>query len=145
MKVEIQQNLFKIVNLLDGSNEKQEVVKNLLSSLIESGKIDACSLFVHLHNLELESGLKPILEIIGLCMMMPKVFNLHVLTAALDKMLNQPQIPTLYMRTLLQSMGAFKLDRKLVNSFLLRLIQKQVWREAKLWEGFKRCCFVSLF
>lgn len=49
-------------------------------------------------------------------------------------------LPTLLMRTVIQSLALYPRLIGFVMNILQRLISKQVWRQPKVWEGFIKCC-----
>ena len=53
----------------------------------------------------------------------------------------QNPLPTLLMRTVIQTLGHYpRLISFVMNNILQRLILKQVWNQKKVWEGFIKCC-----
>ena len=49
-------------------------------------------------------------------------------------------LPTLLMRTVIQSLSLYPRLSGFVMNILQRLILKQVWKQPKVWEGFVKCC-----
>lgn len=49
-------------------------------------------------------------------------------------------LPTLLMRTVIQSLALYPRLSGFVMNILQRLILKQVWKQPKVWEGFVKCC-----
>lgn len=49
-------------------------------------------------------------------------------------------LPTLLMRTVIQSLTLYPRLTGFVMNILQRLILKQVWRQKIVWEGFIKCC-----
>lgn len=49
-------------------------------------------------------------------------------------------LPTLLMRTVIQSMTTYPCLIAFIMNILQRLIQKKVWHQKKQWEGFIKCC-----
>jgi len=49
-------------------------------------------------------------------------------------------LPTLFMRTVIQSLGMCPRLVGFVMNILAKLITKQVWRQPKVWQGFVKCC-----
>ncbi|KAF9916578.1 hypothetical protein BX616_003394 [Lobosporangium transversale] len=58
----------------------------------------------------------------------------------LQQLLEQPTIPSLFMRTVIQAITLYKNLVGFVNSMILaKLIPKKVWSRKVLWKGFVRC------
>lgn len=49
-------------------------------------------------------------------------------------------LPTLLMRTVIQSLTTFPRLISFIMNILQRLIQKKVWHQKTQWEGFVKCC-----
>lgn len=49
-------------------------------------------------------------------------------------------LPTLLMRTVIQSLSLYPRLSGFIMNILQRLIVKQVWKHPKVWEGFVKCC-----
>jgi symplekin len=61
----------------------------------------------------------------------------------LQQLLDQPQIPSVFMRTVIQAITLYKNLVGFVNSMILaRLVSKKVWTRPVLWKGFIRCAKV---
>lgn len=61
----------------------------------------------------------------------------------LQQLLDQPQIPSVFMRTVIQAITLYKNLVGFVNSMILaRLVTKKVWTRPVLWKGFIRCAKV---
>ncbi|CAH1966095.1 unnamed protein product [Acanthoscelides obtectus] len=54
--------------------------------------------------------------------------------------MDQPTIPTLLMRTVIQALGSYPRLSGFVMNILQRLILKKVWSQKVVWEGFIKCC-----
>jgi len=52
--------------------------------------------------------------------------------------------PLLFMRTVIQTLKLHPKLQTFVMNILNRLIDKEVWNHTKLWEGFLRCCQMSM-
>ncbi len=79
----------------------------------------------------------------GLCFTLKDIYTREVIAAVLQQLVDQTQLPTLLMRTVLQSISLYKDLHGFVNSILIRLIHKKIWTLPKLWEGFIRCCTMT--
>ena len=110
--------------------------------------LSAVDLVIALHNVELEKKEKQkrdalvgsVRKAIDLCFSMKQIFTTQVLTIALQQLLDQPEIPLLLMRTIIQVLKYYpKLIEFVINS-LQKLILKQVWKHNIIWDGFIKCC-----
>ena len=55
----------------------------------------------------------------------------------LSTLTDQPgHLPRLFMRSVLESLKAHPPLSSYINALLLRLVTKQIWKDAKLWEGY---------
>lgn len=71
---------------------------------------------------------------------MSEVFRSEVLAAVMQQIVDEPVLPTLFMRTVIQAVTTYKSLVGFVSTTLLsRLITKKVWMNPALWEGFSRC------
>ncbi|KAJ2998304.1 hypothetical protein HDV02_004618 [Globomyces sp. JEL0801] len=145
-------NLGKLVDSLDESEAQAAIVKSVFVSLVEvpvsenmeetaKALLTPAELLVKLHNLEDSVGLKKVLEACNICFSEPLIYKEDALGTVLNQLSNQIKLPTLFMRTVLQSISAFKGFG--VNSILTRLITKQIWTNPQLWNGFIRCCTIT--
>ncbi len=72
-------------------------------------------------------------------------YNLETIGASISVMLDFVKIPTLFMRTVLQVHGLYEGMRGFIAKNVLgKLVQKKVWTNQQLWEGFIRCCIVRI-
>jgi symplekin len=71
---------------------------------------------------------------------MTDVFRAEVLAAVMQQIVDEPVLPTLFLRTVIQAVKTYKSLVGFVSTTLLsRLITKKIWQNAPLWEGFIRC------
>ena len=97
-------------------------------------------LLVLLHVKEKEIGVKAALQAIQLCFSMGEVFRSDVLMSALNRLVDEPQVPMLFMRTAIMATKSFRnLASYVSTSLLSRLVAKEIWREPRLWDGFALC------
>uniref|UniRef100_A0A183SZ61 Symplekin_C domain-containing protein n=1 Tax=Schistocephalus solidus TaxID=70667 RepID=A0A183SZ61_SCHSO len=74
------------------------------------------------------------------CFSERRLFTQERLSAAIGQLLDQPVLPTLFLRTVMQALALYPRLAGYVINVLFRLIRKQVWKSAALWDGFIRCC-----
>ncbi|XP_018645935.1 LOW QUALITY PROTEIN: symplekin, putative [Schistosoma mansoni] len=117
-------------------NEK--VVKEVLTRLLH-----AFCLFVRLYlgkSTKPYVNLQSILHACRVCFAERRLFTQERLSVAIGQLLEQPVLPTLFMRTVMQALALHPRLAGYVINVLVRLIRKQVWKSEKLWDGFIRCC-----
>ncbi|KAK9765013.1 hypothetical protein K7432_006996 [Basidiobolus ranarum] len=140
-----------IICLLNNTEGERKVVKEVMLKLISTSEEEATNnsgrsqispseLLVALHNMEETIGLKRAVEATQICFSLPEIFTSEVLAVVLQQLVDQPKIPTLFMRTVMQSVSLHKNLTGFINSLLSRLITKKIWNSPKLWDGFIRCC-----
>ena len=159
-KKEILQELPQVVALLDGTEEKKELVQSVFIKLIESKTIGGedtaeqtiqpcilspVDLMVALHTMEETISLKKSVEATSICFSLSDIYTQEILVVILQQLVELPTLPTLFMRTVIQSVTLYQDLAGFVNSILTLLITKQVWKHPKLWDGFIRCCTVFFF
>lgn len=77
---------------------------------------------------------------IGLCFAEKHIYTAEVLAVVMQLLMEQNPLPTLLMRTVIQSLSLHPRLLGFVMNILQRLILKQVWNQKKVWEGFIKCC-----
>ncbi|RTG86577.1 symplekin [Schistosoma bovis] len=85
-------------------------------------------------------NLQSILHACRVCFAERRLFTQERLSVAIGQLLEQPVLPTLFMRTVMQALALHPRLAGYVINVLVRLIRKQVWKSEKLWDGFIRCC-----
>lgn len=78
----------------------------------------------------------------SLCFNEKNIYTQEVLAVVIQKLMEQTPLPTLLMRTVIQSLAMYPRLSGFVMNILQRLIVKQVWKQPKVWEGFVKCCEV---
>lgn len=125
------------------------VVKEVFSRLLAIGKhsdqqvlpITATELMVALHTIDITKvELKFVVKATSLCLTEKDCYTQDVLAAVLQQLVELSPVPTLLMRTVLQSLTLYPRMSGFVSSLLQRLIPKQVWRQKVVWDGFLKCC-----
>ncbi|TFK32777.1 Symplekin tight junction protein C terminal-domain-containing protein [Crucibulum laeve] len=160
-KADIMRHLPRIVSMLNGQPEQKNVVRSVFSSIVttppqtfgsvtsnqprdrQSGLLNPADLMVLLHKSEKEIGLKSAIEAIGICFSMTDVFRSEVLAVVMQQIMDEPVLPVLFLRTVIQAVTTYKSLVRFVSTTLLsRLITKKIWTNPPLWEGFIRCAKV---
>ncbi|KAF8273075.1 Symplekin tight junction protein C terminal-domain-containing protein [Lactarius quietus] len=157
-KPDIMKHLPRIVSILNGTQETKELVRSVFGAVVttppqtfgsvtsnlprvrQSELLTPAELMVLLHDTEKEIGIKSAIEAIGICFSMTDVFRSEILAVVMQQILDEPVLPTLFMRTVIQAVKTYKSLTGFVSTTLLsRLITKKIWTTPLLWEGFIRC------
>ncbi|KAF8636400.1 hypothetical protein AX17_003582 [Amanita inopinata Kibby_2008] len=160
-KPDIMRYLPRIVSILNGTQESKSLVRSVFSSVISTtpqmlGTVSSnqprvrqnellapWELMVLLHDAEKEIGLKSAIEAIGICFSMTDVFRSEIFAIVMQQIMDEPVLPVLFLRTVIQAVTTYKSLVGFVSTTLLsRLITKKIWTNPPLWEGFIRCAKV---
>ncbi|KAI0057230.1 hypothetical protein BV25DRAFT_1831381 [Artomyces pyxidatus] len=160
-KADIIRHLPRIVSILNGTPEPKALVKSVFGSIVttpaqtfgsvtsnmprvrQSELLTPAELMVLLHDTEKEIGRKPAMEAIGICFSMTDVYRSEILGVVMQQIVDEPVIPTLFLRTVIQAVKTYKTLVGFVSTTLLsRLITKKIWMDPLLWEGFIHCARV---
>lgn len=76
----------------------------------------------------------------SMCFAEKQAYTQEVLAVVMQHLMEQNPLPTLLMRTVIQSLSLYPRLIGFVMNILQRLIMKQVWKQKKVWEGFIKCC-----
>ena len=68
------------------------------------------------------------------------VFKQDVLAVVLQQLVDIKPLPSLIMRTVIQTLRNFPVLVPFIISILQRLILKQIWNDDVLFEGLVKCC-----
>ncbi|KAE9600841.1 hypothetical protein Lal_00011244 [Lupinus albus] len=83
--------------------------------------------------------LKKVTDACNVCFEQRQTFTQEVLAKVLNQLVEQIPLPLLFMRTVLQAIGAFPTLVDFIMGILSRLVTKQIWKYPKLWVGFLKC------
>ncbi|KAF8552401.1 hypothetical protein OG21DRAFT_1486223 [Imleria badia] len=161
LQADIMRHLPRIVSILNGQQEPKNLVRSVFSSVVttppqtfgsvtsnlprvrQSELLTPAELMVLLHESEKEIGLKSAIEAIGICFSMTDVFRSEILAVVMQQIVDEPVLPVLFLRTVIQAVTTYKSLVAFVSTTLLsRLITKKIWQNPHLWEGFIRCAKV---
>ncbi|KAL1941146.1 hypothetical protein VTO73DRAFT_7358 [Trametes versicolor] len=156
-KADILRHLPRIVSILNGTQEPKNLVRSVFSSIVTTppetfGKVTSnlprvrqselltpAELMVLLHQSEKEIGLKSAIEAIGICFSMTEIYRSEILAVVMNQLVDEPNLPTLFLRTVIQAVTTYRSLVGFVSTTLLsRLITKKIWTNPPLWEGFIR-------
>ncbi|KAF5374859.1 hypothetical protein D9758_000263 [Tetrapyrgos nigripes] len=160
-KPDIMRHLPRIVSILNGQPEPKNLVRSVFNSVVaippqtfgsvtsnlprvrQSELLTPAELMVLLHESEKDIGLKSAIEAIGICFSMTDVFRSEILAVVMQQIMDEPVLPVLFLRTVIQAVTTYKSLVKFVSTTLFsRLITKKIWTNPPLWEGFIRCAKV---
>ena len=106
------------------------VVKEVFNRLLgcgENGPLNPADLLVALHNIDpTKCDVKTIIKTTSLCFAEKSVYTQDVLALVLQQLMEQTPLPTLLMRTVIQSLTLYPRLLGFVMNILQRLITKQV-------------------
>ncbi|KAJ7245107.1 Symplekin tight junction protein C terminal-domain-containing protein [Mycena haematopus] len=160
-KPDIIRHLPKIVSILNGEAENKNLVRSVFGSIVttppqtfgsvtsnlprvrQSELLTPAELMVLLHDAEKEIGLQSAKEAITVCFQMTDVFRSEILAVVMQQIMDEPVLPVLFLRTVIQAVTTYKTLVPFVSTTLLsRLITKKIWTNPRLWEGFIMCAKV---
>ncbi|EZA61337.1 Symplekin [Ooceraea biroi] len=127
------------------------VVKEVFTRLLgthnnESGvphtsPITPAELLIALHNIDpSKAELKTVIKATSLCFNEKQVYTQETVAVVMQHLMEMTPLPTLLMRTVIQSLSLYPRLSGFVMNILQRLILKQVWKQPKVWVGFVKCC-----
>ena len=68
------------------------------------------------------------------------MYTQEIVALVIRELVEITPLPTLLMRTVIQSLSLYPRLSGFIMNILQRLIVKQVWKYPKVWEGFVKCC-----
>lgn len=111
------------------------------SGIPHTSPVTPAELLIALHNIDsTKAELKTVIKATSLCFAEKGVFTQETLAVVMQHLMEINPLPTLLMRTAIQSLALYPRLRGFSINLLQRLISKQVWRQAKVWEGFVKLC-----
>lgn len=123
----------EVFNRLLGLGADFEYVKKFPLTPVE--------LLVALHTLDPNKiNLTFIVKATSMCLAEKERYTHEVLAIVLQQLVDITPLPTLIMRTILQSHSLYPRLSTFIINLMNRMIQKQVWKQKVLWEGFLKCC-----
>ncbi|KAK3928171.1 Symplekin [Frankliniella fusca] len=123
----------------------KEVFNRLLGnhsdSMSHNSPLTPVELLVALHVIDPKKcELKTVIKATTLCFSEKQAYTQENLAIVMQQLMEMNPLPTLLMRTVIQSLAAYPNLSGFVMNILQRLILKQVWTQRKVWEGFIKCC-----
>ena len=120
------------------------VKKALLSILAAREPITPMELLINLHLLDLskhKDGVSKQVHAVLECIN-SKVFGHDDLASVLQQLIDSPNVPKLFLRTVIETLTLYPRLIDFVVELLSQLVVKQVWKDKDLWRGFISCCIV---
>lgn len=135
--------------LVDLPLEKfQAALARILQGSAHTGpSLTPAEVLIAIHGIDPERDgiqLKKITDACSTCFEQRAVFTQQVLAKVLNQLVEQTPLPLLFMRTVIQAIGAFPALVDFVMEILSRLVNKQIWRLPKLWVGFLKCAYQTM-
>ncbi|XP_078445318.1 HEAT repeat-containing protein isoform X2 [Wolffia australiana] len=104
-------------------------------------------ILIAIHEIDPEKDgiqLKKVMDACSACFELRQVFTQQVFAKALNQLVEQIPLPLLFMRTVIQVVGAFPALIDFIMEILSRLVTKQIWKSPKLWVGFLKCAVQTM-
>ncbi|KAM1094925.1 hypothetical protein ACFX2B_009738 [Malus domestica] len=118
-----------------------------LARILQSGPLLApAEILIAIHGIDPDRDgipLKKVTDACNACFEQRQIFTQQVLAKVLNQLVEQIPLPLLFMRTVLQAIGAFPALVDFIMEILSRLVSKQIWKYPKLWVGFLKCTFLT--
>ncbi|OMO85062.1 hypothetical protein CCACVL1_10448 [Corchorus capsularis] len=131
----------RIVNL--PPEKFQAALTRMLQGSSHSGPVlSPAEVLIAIHGIDPERDvipLKKVTDACNACFEQRQIFTQQVLAKVLNQLVEQIPLPLLFMRTVLQAIGAFPALVDFIMEILSRLVSKQIWKYPKLWVGFLKC------
>ncbi|XP_071715633.1 uncharacterized protein [Rutidosis leptorrhynchoides] len=104
--------------------------------------VTPAEVLISIHGIDPEKDeipLKKVTDACNTCFQQRQFFTQQVLAKVLNQLVEQIPLPMLFMRTVIQTIGAFPSLVEFIMEILSRLVSKQIWKNQKLWVGFLKC------
>ncbi|KAJ1284912.1 hypothetical protein BS78_03G241800 [Paspalum vaginatum] len=123
----------------------QDALARILQGTAHTGPaLTPAEVLIAIHDINPEKdkvALKKVTDACTACFEQRTVFTQQVLEKSLNQLVDRIPIPLLFMRTVIQALGAFPALVDFVMGILSRLVNKQIWKMPKLWVGFLKLAF----
>ena len=117
----------------------KEVFMRVLSN--NRGPMSPSDLLIALHTLGNDPNhTKTVVNVTKICFAERAIYDKGVLAVVLNKLMEEKDIPILFMRTVIQSLAMYPSMQGFIVNILQRLITKQVWKQKVVWDGFIKAC-----
>ncbi|CAF3368490.1 unnamed protein product [Rotaria sp. Silwood1] len=131
----------EVFNRLLGLNGNLNYIFSASPETSHASPILPSELLIALHQISSEEcELKTTMNATTLCLNERSIYTHDVLAVVIQQLVDVNPIPVLFMRTVLQALSFYPKMVGFVMNILQRLITKQAWKQARIWEGFIKCC-----
>jgi symplekin len=130
----------RLVNL--PAEKFQAVLSHVLRGSKSGQLLTPAEVLIAIHGIDPDSSgipLKKVTDACNACFEQRQIFTQQVIAKVLNQLVEQIPLPLLFMRTVLQAIGAFPSLVEFIMEILVRLVNKQIWKHPKLWVGFLKC------
>ncbi|KNA19015.1 hypothetical protein SOVF_065440 isoform A [Spinacia oleracea] len=120
----------------------QAALARLLQGSTPSPVLTPAEVLIAIHSIDPDKDgipLKKVTDACNACFEQRQMFTQQVIAKVLNQLVEQIPLPLLFMRTVLQAIGAFPALVDFIMEILSRLVSKQIWKFPKLWVGFLKC------
>ncbi|XP_022151495.1 uncharacterized protein LOC111019424 [Momordica charantia] len=135
----------QIVNL--PGDKFQAALLRILQGSSHSGPVlNPAEVLIAIHGIDPERDgipLRKVTDACNACFEQRQTFTQQVVAKVLNQLVEQIPLPLLFMRTVLQAIGAFPSLVDFIMETLSRLVGKQIWKYPKLWVGFLKCALLT--
>ncbi|KAL4606232.1 hypothetical protein ACB092_09G086800 [Castanea dentata] len=125
----------------------QAALARLLQGSSHSGPVlTPAEVLIAIHGIDPDKDeipLKKVTDACNACFEQRQIFTQQVLAKVLNQLVEQIPLPLLFMRTVLQAIGAFPALVEFIMEILSRLVSKEIWKYPKLWVGFLKCVLLT--
>ncbi|XP_009598060.1 uncharacterized protein [Nicotiana tomentosiformis] len=125
----------------------QGALSRILQGSAHSGPVlTPAEALIAIHRIDPEREgipLKKVTDACNACFEQRQTFTHQVLAKVLNQLVEQIPLPLLFMRTVIQAIGAFPSLVDFIMEILSRLVSKQIWKYPKLWVGFVKCALLT--
>lgn len=125
----------------------QAALARVLQGSSQSGPVlTPAEVLIAIHGIDPDRDripLKKVTDACNACFEQGQIFTQQVLAKVLNQLVEQIPLPLLFMRTVLQTIGAFPSLVDFIMEILSRLVSKQIWKYPKLWVGFLKCALLT--
>ncbi|KAL6987816.1 hypothetical protein U1Q18_013561 [Sarracenia purpurea var. burkii] len=125
----------------------QAALTRVLQGSSHSGQVlSPAEVLIAIHGIDPDRDgipLKKVTDACNACFEQRQIFTQQVIAKVLNQLVEQIPPPLLFMRTVLQAIGAFPALVDFIMEILSRLVNKQIWKYPKLWVGFLKCVLLT--
>lgn len=114
----------------------KDIVTTIMSN--RSPALSPAELLIELHNIDPSSAVG---SAVRACFELKAIYKQESIAQALQQLIEKTVVPDLFMRTVhLARIYYPELEKYLTGTVMMRLVEKQVWKNEVVWEGYLRFC-----